>query len=458
MKHSANDRINMLLDDHSFDELPGCNRTMFITGTGKIEGRKVFVAAHNTDSGDAFPDVYRGLQELGSLLETALREEFPLIYLADISGRLGEKNTPIPPGQARILAGKKGMGHIFYLFGRLSGRVPTVAILLGKIGASFSFPVAQCDAVVMMKEAGMSIGRPDAVTGMTGEKATFENLAGAEMHCRVSGTGHVLMEDEEAALSWARKYLSFFPDNYHAPPIRYDGLSPSRNATDGNIPANPYTPFDIRNVISALVDANTFLELKELHAREVVTGLARIKGRNVGIIANNSKYRGGVLFPETCAKMSAFISCCDAFNIPLVFLADVPGFMVGAEVEHEGIIEAGALLFTTIAKTSVPRLSIVVRKVFSAGLYAMSGPGFSPDEFLSLPHASMAIFGRSTLEGWAHSRELTADESQALEEMIADSEHPDRLKEKGLVDDIIGEAEIRDRVSSFLEKHDDRRY
>jgi acetyl-CoA carboxylase carboxyltransferase component len=220
-------------------------------------------------------------------------------------------------------------------------------------------------------------------------------MGGARMHCEVSGCGDLLAKDERECIAKARDYLAYFPSRAGEPPARSAPRAPRPGARriDEIMPANHNQSFDVIHVIDALVDEGSFFELKQRFAREVVTGLARLDGRVVGIVASQPKWKGGVLFVDSADKAARFIWLCDAFEIPLLFLADVPGFMIGKAVERQGIIRHGAKMIAAVSEASVPRVCVVLRKAYGAGLYAMSGPGFSPDATLALPQASIAVMG-----------------------------------------------------------------
>jgi acetyl-CoA carboxylase carboxyltransferase component len=228
-----------------------------------------------------------------------------------------------------------------------------------------------------------------------GEKVTLEEMGGAKMHCSVSGCGDVLVKTEDEAIAWCKRYLAFFPENCDTPPPMAAPVPPktSGKRLDEIIPADENKFFDMMHVIRELVDEGSWLEMKALFAREILTGFARIDGRPIGIVANQPKWLGGVLFVDSADKAARFIWLCDAFGIPLLYLADVPGFMIGTKVERQGIIRAGAKMIAAVSEATVPKLSVVVRKAYGAGLYAMCGPAFEPDACIALPSASIAVMG-----------------------------------------------------------------
>jgi acetyl-CoA carboxylase carboxyltransferase component len=215
------------------------------------------------------------------------------------------------------------------------------------------------------------------------------------MHTQVSGCGDVLVQTEDEAIQFARRYLEFMPQSFRGRPAEVEpaapkaGLRPLREI----VIEDENKAFDMREVIDHVIDAESFLEIKPRYAREVIVGFARVAGRAVGIVANQPKMLGGVLFVDSADKAARFVWLCDAFNVPLLFLADVPGFMIGTKVERQGIIRAGAKMIAAVSEATVFKLSVIVRKAYGAGLYAMCGPAFEPDACLALPTASIAVMG-----------------------------------------------------------------
>jgi acetyl-CoA carboxylase carboxyltransferase component len=250
--------------------------------------------------------------------------------------------------------------------------------------------------VIMVEgNASMYLGSPRMAEVVVGEKVTLEEMGGARMHCSVSGCGDFLVKTEEEAISTARRYMSYMPPSWrHAvADVMPASTAPDAPSIEATIPVEPGRGYDVHDVIKALVDAGSFLEVKRLFARELVTGWARIDGRAVGVIASQPRFKGGVLFVDSADKATRFITCCDAFNIPLLFLADVPGFMIGTAVERQGIIRHGAKMIAALTQASVPKICVVMRKAYGAGLYAMCGPAFDPDCTLALPSAQIAVMG-----------------------------------------------------------------
>lgn len=359
-----------------------------VTALGRIHGCTVAVIA-NDSTVKAGSWGARTVEKIIRMQETADKLRVPLLYLVDSAGaRITD--------QALMYPGRRGAGRIFYNEVKLSGKVPQVCILFGPSAAGGAYIPAFCDIVVMVEgNASMYLGSPRIVEMVTGEKATLEALGGAKMHCSVSGCGDVLAKNEEEAIALTRAYLAYMPANFaEKPPVREARPPADAERTLSEIiPADQYAPFDMYDFIDGLVDERSFFEIKRLFAKELVTGLARLAGKPVGIVANQPRTKGGILFHDSADKAAKFIQLCDAFHIPLLFLADVPGFMVGTAVEQAGIIRHGAKMIAAVSEATVPKISVIVRKAYGAGLYAMAGPAFEPDCCLALPSAQIAVMG-----------------------------------------------------------------
>jgi acetyl-CoA carboxylase carboxyltransferase component len=270
--------------------------------------------------------------------------------------------------------------------------VPQVCVLFGPSAAGGAYIPAFCDVVIMREgNASMYLGSPRMAEMVIGEKVSLEEMGGARMHTGVSGCGHFLVGSDEEGLDLAKRYLSYFPSHWRADPPPAPPAQPAGELPQ--IPADENKPFDMRDLIDAVIDADSFLEVQRRWAKELIVGYARLDGRAIGIVANQPKQRGGVLFVDSSDKAARFIWTCNAFNLPLLFLADVPGFMIGTQVERQGIIRAGAKMISAVSEATVPKISVIVRKAYGAGLYAMAGPAFDPDACIALPDAKIAVMG-----------------------------------------------------------------
>jgi acetyl-CoA carboxylase carboxyltransferase component len=359
-----------------------------VTGIGRVHGRPVAIMA-NDSTVKAGSWGARTVEKIVRIQETAGRLRIPLFYLVDSAGaRITDQIDMFP--------GRRHAGRIFSNQVKLSGAVPQICLLFGPSAAGGAYIPAFCDVVFMVdKNASMYLGSPRMAEMVIGEKVTLEEMGGARMHCEVSGCGDLLAADEKSCLAAARAYLAYLPQRAGEAPPAVAARPPRAGAKpiDAVIPANQNQAFDIAAVIEAVFDEGSFFEVKKLFAREIVTGLARLDGRAVGVVASQPKWKGGVLFVDSADKAARFIWLCDAFGIPLVFLADVPGFMIGKAVERQGIIRHGAKMISAVADATVPKICVVLRKAYGAGLYAMCGPGFDPDVTIALPQAMIAVMG-----------------------------------------------------------------
>ena len=394
-KLPVRERIERLLDSDSFVEeallanweQDGLGADGVVTGLGRVAGRPVAVMANDptVKAGSWGP---KTVEKIVRIQERALALRIPMVYLVDSAGaRITD--------QVMMFPGRRGAGKIFHTEVKLSGVVPQVCVLFGPSAAGGAYIPAFCDVVIMRDgNASMYLGSPRMAEMVIGERVTLEEMGGARMHTGTSGCGHMLVKSDEEGIDLAKRYLSYFPTNWElepppAPPAEPADGTPIREL----IPADENKPFDIKALIDSLVDADSFLEIHPRWAKELVVGYARVDGRVVGLVANQPKQRGGVLFVDSADKAARFIWTCNAFNIPLLFLADVPGFMIGTAVEKQGIIRHGAKMISAVSEATVPKLSVILRKAYGAGLYAMAGPAFEPDACIALPSASIAVMG-----------------------------------------------------------------
>ncbi|MGZ5356836.1 MAG: acyl-CoA carboxylase subunit beta [Solirubrobacterales bacterium] len=394
-KLPVRDRVARLLDPGSFSEegllanweQEGLGADGVVTGMGTIGGRPVALMANDpaVKAGSWGP---KTVEKILRVQERALSHQVPMVYLVDSAGaRITD--------QVRMFPGRRGAGRIFHNQVRLSGQVPQVCLLFGPSAAGGAYIPAFCDVVIMRDgNASMYLGSPRMAQMVIGEEVTLEEMGGARMHTSRSGCGHFLVSSDEDAIDLARRYLSFMPSNWReAPPAAPPAEPSAERRVSEIVPTDPKPPFDVRELIEAVADAGSFLEVQERWAKELVVGYARLDGRAIGIVANQPKVKGGVLFVDSADKAARFIWTCNAFNVPLLFLADVPGFMIGKDVERQGIIRHGAKMISAVSEATVPKISVVVRKAYGAGLYAMAGPAFDPDACIAFPQAQIAVMG-----------------------------------------------------------------
>jgi len=455
-KLTARERLDLLLDEGSFvedglfanvlaDELPADG---VVTGLGTIEGRQVAVMA-NDPTVKAGSWGARTVEKIVRIQETAARLRVPLFYLVDSAGaRITD--------QIEMFPGRRHAGRIFFNEVQLSGLVPQICLLFGPSAAGGAYIPAFCDVVVMVEgNASMYLGSPRMVEVVVGEKVTLEELGGARMHCTESGCGDALVADDREAIEFAKSYFRYMPQRAGEKPAACE----SRPAKVGPrpiaelIPTEPNRGYDMRKVIDAVVDEGSWVEVKKLFAREILTGFARLDGMAVGVLANQPMQKGGVLFNDSADKAARFIWLCDAFEIPLLFLADVPGFMIGTDVERRGIIRHGAKMISAVSEATVPKISVIVRKAYGAGLYAMAGPAFDSDAVIALPSAQIAVMGpEPAINAVFYNKlaELPEDQREARRKELEDEYREDvdlyKLASNLIVDDVVEPEALRETL------------
>jgi acetyl-CoA carboxylase carboxyltransferase component len=450
------DRLKLLLDpgtefqeDFLFarNQEPDTPADGVVTGVGTVGGRVVCIMANDyTVKAGSWGE--KTVQKIIRIQERAQRLQVPILYLVDAAGgRISE--------QIRIFPGRFHAGRIFYNEVQLSGVVPQVCILFGPSPAGSAYLPALTDCVIMVDgKASLYVGSPRMVEMAIGEKTDLEALGGARMHCSVSGCGDVLAASDEEAIEVCKRYLAYLPGSFRERPPRAEMLAPRPGRPiEEIVPYDQRKWFDMYEVIDRLVDAGSFFELKRLFAPEMIVGFARIGGRSVGIVANQPKVKGGVLMVDSSDKAARFIWLCNAYNVPLVYLADVSGFMVGTKVERAGIIRHGAKMVFATSQATVPKISVVVRKCYGAGLYAMCGPAFEPDAALSLPQGQIAIMGpEPAVNAVYYNKIMELPESeraayvkQKRDEFVEDVDIY-KLASEMLVDGIVAGSELRDEL------------
>ena len=423
-----------------------------VTGIGRVSGHTVCIMANDyTVKAGSWGE--KTVQKIVRIQEKAARLQVPMLYLVDAAGgRISE--------QIKIFPGRLHAGRIFYNEVQLSGVVPQVCILFGPSPAGSAYLPALTDVVIMVDgKASLYVGSPRMVEMAIGEKTTLEELGGARMHTEVSGCGDVLAASDEEAIELARRYLSYMPASYTAtPPARPTVAEPAPGRSiDEIVPYDQRKWFDMYELIDRLVDAESWFEIKKRFAGEIIVGLARLGGRVVGIVANQPKVKGGVLMVDSSDKAARFIWLCNAFNIPLVYLSDIAGFMVGTKVERQGIIRHGAKMVFATSRATVPKFCVIVRKCYGAGLYAMCGPAFEPDATLALPQGQIAIMGPEPAVNAVYYNkimELPDAERAAYVKAKRDEYAQDvdvyKLASEMLIDDIVAGSALRGELIKRL--------
>ena len=403
------DRIKLLFDgEPEFEDglLAGSEKGVpadaVVTVIGQVHGRKVAVIANDFTSKAGTWGLQTFLK-ITRFQELALQLKIPLVYLVDSAGaRIDE--------QKLCFLGRRAWGNIFYNQVKLSGAIPQLCVLFGPSPAGAAYVPALCETVIMVdKQATAYLGSPRMAQMAIGEDISEEELGGARMHCAISGLGDILVKSDQEAIEVTKRYLGYMPQSYlEKPPVFTAATRSSKPDLRQVVPANEKIPFDVKLLIEGIADDDSVMELKAMFAKEMVTSLIRLGGMPVGVIANNSKFKGGVLFNDSSDKAARFIWMCSAFNIPVLFLQDISGYMIGSSAEKAGIIRHGAKLLSAVCEATVPRITVLVRKAYGGGYLGMSGAPTQPDAMLALPTAMPALVGPEAAVNAVHYNHIQA--------------------------------------------------
>jgi acetyl-CoA carboxylase carboxyltransferase component len=468
---TARERIALLVDKGTFTELGIHGKPHFsqramdgvnapadgvITGYGKVDGRLTAVCAYD------FTVMAGSMGMTGEIKVTRLRElaltkRIPFVWLLDSAG------ARVQEAAGAMFAGS---GHLFREEVIMSGVIPQVAALMGPCAAGTAYIPGLADFVPMVKGRGsMALAGPHLVRAAVGEDVTQEELGGSRVHCRKSGVGDMEVADDEECIARIKQYLSYMPQNCESPP-------PTRAAGPGGAESDPIDrreeslldvlpesnrkPYDMYEVIRAIVDDGEYFDIKGQWAKTLITCFARFGGRPAGIVANQPKQLGGILDNDSADKAARFVNLCDAFGIPLVFIQDVPGFMVGTKVEAEGIIRHGAKMLHAVAAATVPKITVITRKAYGAGYYVMCGRAYEPDLIVAWPSAEISVMGAEGVVEIAFRKvvEEAEDPDAKRAELIANFKKTfDVYLAAGadLIDDVIDPRETRPTICRGLE-------
>jgi len=464
-KLTARERLELLIDAGTFSELGIHGRPHFaqqamegkeapadgvVTGYGKIDGRLVAVCAYDFTVMAGSMGM-TGELKVTRLRELALQKRIPFIWLLDSAG------ARIQEAAGSLFAGS---GHLFREEVVMSGVIPQIAALMGPCAAGTAYIPGLADFVPMVKGRGsMALAGPHLVKAVTGEDVTQEELGGSKIHTKISGVGDLEVKSDEECIEAIKDYLSYFPQNCEQPPPIRETDDPIDRMDEellDVLPASNRQPYDMYDVIRRIVDDGVYFDIKPRFARTLITCLARMGGRPVGIVANQPKHLGGILENDSADKAARFVNLCDSYGIPLLFLQDVPGFMVGTKVEHAGIIRHGAKMLYAVSNATVPKITVIVRKAYGAGYYVMCGKAYEPDLIVAWPTAEISvmgaegavnIIGRSTIEA--------ADDPDAtrrqMEDAVRATIDPYIAAGNAMIDDIIDPRETRPVVIKALE-------
>jgi acetyl-CoA carboxylase carboxyltransferase component len=470
-KLTARERLDLLIDDGTFVELGIHGRPHFsqramegveapadgvVTGYGRVDGRLVAVAAYDFTVMAGSMGM-TGELKVARLREMALQKRMPMVWLLDSAG------ARIQEAVGSLFAGS---GHLFREEVTASGVIPQVAALMGPCAAGTAYIPGLADFVPMVKGRGsMALAGPYLVKAVTGEDITQEELGGSKVHCRKSGVADLECADDEECIQAIKDYLSFFPSHCEEPP-------PVRPTTDpvdrmdeellDVLPESNRKPYDMYDLIKLIVDDGYLFDMKPQFAKTIITCFARMNGRPVGIVASQPKQLGGILENDSADKAARFVNLCDAFGIPLVFLQDVPGFMVGSKVEQAGIIRHGAKMLYAVSRATVPKITVVIRKAYGAGYYVMNGKAYEPDLIVAWPTAEISVMGAEGAVNIIMRKQIEAadDPDAKREELVGNFRKiidPYIAAGNAMIDDIIDPRETRPVIVRALEMAERKR-
>ena len=470
-KLTARERLALLIDDGTFTELGIHARPHFsqramegrdapadgvITGYGKVDGRLVAVCAYDFTVMAGSMGM-TGEMKVTRLRDLALTKRMPFVWLLDSAG------ARIQEAVGSLFAGS---GHLFREEVIASGVIPQVAALMGPCAAGTAYIPGLADFVPMVKGRGsMALAGPHLVRAAIGEDVTQEELGGSRVHCRKSGVGDLEVDSDEACIQAIKDYLSFFPAHCEEAPPRRATADPVDRGDEELLDVLPETnrkPYDMYDVIRRVVDDGEWFDLKGQWAKTIITCLARMGGRPVGIVASQPRQLGGILDNDSADKAARFVNLCNAFGIPLVFLMDVPGFMVGTKVEAAGIIRHGAKMLYAVANATVPKITVVIRKAYGAGYYVMNGRAYEPDLIVAWPSAEISVMGAEGAVEIVMRRQVEeADDPVAKKAELVDAYRKiiDVYVAAGndMIDDVIDPRETRATIIRGLEMAERKR-
>ncbi|HET9410577.1 MAG TPA: acyl-CoA carboxylase subunit beta [Candidatus Dormibacteraeota bacterium] len=467
-KLTVRERLDLLFDEGTFVEFgllaeqqpvrgaepspDGTPADGVITGHGLVDGRQVWVIAYDftvmAGSMGAIGEQFKAAR----VRELALRYRKPIVWLLDSAG------ARIQEAAGSTFA---GTGYLFYDQVVMSGVIPQVAAMLGPCSAGTAYIPGLADFVPMVKgTSSMSLGGARLVKAATGEDVTDHDMGGSQVHCYESGVGDNELDDDAACIEAVRRFLSYLPSSNTDASPAHSVEDPADRLVEGLdkiVPTNPRAAYDVRRVIKAIFDRDSWFEVKPTWAKNIVIGFARAAGNAVGVVANQPMVKGGILDSDAADKAARFIRMCDAFNVPLVYLMDVPGFLVGSQVEKDGIIRHGAKMLYATSEATVPKITVIMRKAYGAGYYVMCGKGYGPDVLVAWPFAEISVMGpegavniifNKQIEASANPEETREQLLQAIRAQI----NPYLAAGWAMIDDVIDPAETRRVIVRGLEQ------
>jgi len=429
-----------------------------VTGGATFEGRDVhFMANDYTVKRGSM--AAKGVEKFLRMQQRAMKTGQPVLYLMDSSGGRIDQ-------QSGFFANREGIGKYYYNHSLLSGKVPQICVMYGPSIAGAAYTPVFADFTIMVEGmSAMAIASPRMVQMVTGEDISMQDLGGPEVHTRESGSADLIARDEEHARELVADLVSYLPNNCDEQPPRTTGSAPARSPAgiDSVVPDEPNRGYDMADVIERVVDADSFFELRPEYGAEILTGFARIDGRVVGVVANQPAHRAGAIFPDSAEKAAQFVWTCDAYNVPLLYLTDTPGFMAGSQVEKEAILEKGKKMIYATSQATVPKQCVIVRKAYGAGIYAMSGPAYDPESTIGLPSGEIAIMGPEAAVNAVYANKLAEiddpEEREKREQELREEYREDidvhRMASEVVIDEIVPPSDLREQLENRFAFYED---
>ena len=437
------------------DRVPGDG---LLTGAAAFEGRDVHFMA-NDFTVKAGSMAAKGVEKFLRMQERALKTGKPVLYLMDSSGGRIDQQTG-------FFANREGIGKYYYNHSMLSGAVPQICVLYGPCIAGAAYTPVFADFTVMVEGmSSMAIASPRMVKMVTGEEIDLDELGGPAVHAEHSGSADLVARDEEHARELVADLIGYLPDQAGEKPPRSEPKPPtfSPEGIDELIPESPNRPYDVHDLLDRIADAESVFEVKDGYGTEIVTAFCRIDGRPVGVVANQPTERSGAIFPDAAEKAAEFIWTCDAYEIPLLYLCDTPGFMAGSQVEKDAILEKGKKMIYATSSATVPKQTVVVRKAYGAGIYAMGGPAYDPESVIGLPSGEIAIMGPEAAINAVYARKLAeiddpeerAETEARLREEYREDIDIHRMASEVVIDEIVPPSDLRAELAARFAFYED---
>ena len=442
-------------NDRGGDRLPGDG---LLTGAAEFEGRDVHFMA-NDFTVKAGSMASKGVEKFLRMQQRALKTGNPVLYLMDSSGGRIDQQTG-------FFANREGIGKYYYNHSMLSGAVPQICVLYGPCIAGAAYTPVFADFTVMVENmSAMAIASPRMVEMVTGEEIDLDDLGGPRVHAEESGSADLIARDEEHARELVSDLIGYLPDQAGEKPPKRETKPPefSPEGIDELIPESPNRPYDVHDLIARIADAESVFELKQGYGPEIVTAFCRIDGRPVGVVANQPTERSGAIFPDAAEKAAEFIWTCDAYEIPLLYLCDTPGFMAGSQVEKDAILEKGKKMIYATSSATVPKQTVVTRKAYGAGIYAMGGPAYDPESVIGLPSGEIGIMGPEAAINAVYARKLAEiddpDERAETEARLREEYREDidvhRMASEVVIDEIVPPSTLREELAARFAFYED---